>query len=56
MKNQDKAASTSISLPLSFPARIDEAAEKLGVSRSQLVRRLITEFLEEFEAAEAKTA
>jgi metal-responsive CopG/Arc/MetJ family transcriptional regulator len=53
---EERMATVSVGLPLSIPDRIDEVAKKLGTSRSQIVTGLVLKFLEEYEAAEAKSA
>jgi metal-responsive CopG/Arc/MetJ family transcriptional regulator len=52
----ERMLTATVGMPLSFPERIDKAAKEMGTSRSQLVTGLIAKFLEEYEAAEAKSA
>jgi metal-responsive CopG/Arc/MetJ family transcriptional regulator len=52
----ERMATVTVGMPVSFPARIDKLAKEMGTSRSQLVTRLLIDFLAEHEAAEAKSA
>jgi hypothetical protein len=52
----EKTVQVNVRIPMSFVARLENAAEKLGIDRSNLLRIMIAEKLPEYEERARRAA